>query len=55
MVKLWSLLVGFFLAAWVWGFLTGATGAMVHLLLVAAAATALIGILLSGKRSMLQN
>jgi hypothetical protein len=36
---------------WAWGFITGATGAMIHLLLIAAGATALMGILLSGRRN----
>lgn len=53
MAKLWAVLVGMFLAAWSWGFMTGAAGKMVHLLLVAAVATGLLGILLSGRRSIL--
>jgi hypothetical protein len=35
---------------WGWGVVTQSAGAMIHLLLVAAAATALMSILLRGRR-----
>ena len=46
---LWTISV-ILLLIWGWGFITGATGGMIHLLLLAATATALMGILLSGRR-----
>ena len=46
---LWTVLVSIILVIWGWGFVTGAGGAMIHLLLVLAAATALMGVLLSGQ------
>jgi Family of unknown function (DUF5670) len=39
------------LSLWVFGWVTQVAGGMIHLLLVAAAALALINILLSGRRS----
>jgi Family of unknown function (DUF5670) len=39
------------LSLWVFGLVTQVAGGMIHLLLVAAAALALISILLSGRRS----
>lgn len=50
---LWTILVSVFIAVWGWGYLTGAAGRMIHLLLIAALATALMGVLLSGRRSPL--
>lgn len=38
------------LSLWVFGLVTQVAGGMIHLLLVAAAASALINILLSGRR-----
>jgi Family of unknown function (DUF5670) len=40
------------LSSWVFGLVTQVAGGMIHLLLVAAAAVALISILLSGRRSV---
>jgi hypothetical protein len=46
---LWTVLVIIILVLWAWGFITGVVGAMIHLLLVLAAVTALMGVLLSGQ------
>ncbi|HEX4989631.1 MAG TPA: lmo0937 family membrane protein [Candidatus Binatia bacterium] len=40
------------LSSWVFGLVTQVAGGMIHLLLVAAAAVALMSILLSGRRSV---
>ena len=48
---LWIVLV--LLVLWVWGFVTQVAGGMIHLLLAAAAAVALIKFLLSGRQSVL--
>ena len=48
---LWVFLV-VLLSLWVLGLITQVAGGMIHLLLVAAAAVALIHILLSGRRSV---
>ena len=40
------------LSLWVFGLVTQVAGGMIHLLLVAAAAVALMSILLSGRRSV---
>lgn len=50
---LWMVLVSLFVLAWAWGFVTGATGGMIHLLLVAAVATGLMGVLRSGRRNVI--
>jgi uncharacterized protein DUF5670 len=47
---LWAVLI-LLLNLWVFGWVTQVAGGMIHLLLVAAAALALINILLSGRRS----
>ena len=48
---LWAVLI-LLLSLWVLGWVTQVAGGMIHLLLVAAAAVALINILLSGRRSV---
>jgi Family of unknown function (DUF5670) len=48
---LWAVLI-LLLSLWVFGLVTQVAGGMIHLLLVAAAAVALISILLSGRRSV---
>jgi len=48
---LWTVFV-VLLGLWVLGLVTQVAGGMIHLLLVAAAALALISILLSGRRSV---
>jgi uncharacterized protein DUF5670 len=48
---LWAVFV-VLLNLWVFGLVTQVAGGMIHLLLVAAAAVALISILLSGRRSV---
>ena len=47
---LWAVFI-VLLSLWVFGWVTQVAGGMIHLLLVAAAALALINILLSGRRS----
>ena len=47
---LWAVLI-LLLSLWVFGWVTQVAGGMIHLLVVAAAALALINILLSGRRS----
>jgi len=47
----WAVFVVLF-GLWVLGLITQVAGGMIHLLLVAAAAVALISILLSGRRSV---
>ena len=47
---LWTISV-ILVLVWGWGFITGAAGGMIHLLLIAATATALLGVLLSGQRT----
>ena len=49
---LWIVLV-LLVVLWVWGFITQVAGGMIHLLLAAAAAVALIKFLLSGRQSVL--
>jgi hypothetical protein len=49
---LWTVFV-VLLGLWFLGLVTQVAGAMIHLLLVAAAALALINILLSGRRSVI--
>jgi hypothetical protein len=51
---LWAVCVGLILL-WAWGFVTQSAGSMIHLLLVAAAAVALINILTSGRRPWYSN
>ena len=48
---LWTVVV-LLIILWGWGFVTQIAGGMIHLLLVAAVAVALINILLSGRRSV---
>jgi Family of unknown function (DUF5670) len=48
---LWTVFV-VLLGLWILGLVTQVAGGMIHLLLVAAAAVALISILLSGRRSV---
>ena len=48
---LWAVFV-VLLNLWVFGLVTQVAGGMIHLLLVAAAAVALMSILLSGRRSV---
>ena len=48
---LWAVFV-VLLSLWVFGLVTEVAGGMIHLLLVAAAAVALMSILLSGRRSV---
>jgi Family of unknown function (DUF5670) len=48
---LWAVFI-VLLSLWVLGWVTQVAGGMIHLLLVAAAAVALINILLSGRRSV---
>ena len=48
---LWAVFIVLF-SLWVLGWVTQVAGGMIHLLLVAAAAVALINILLSGRRSV---
>jgi hypothetical protein len=48
---LWAVFI-ILLSLWVFGWVTQVAGGMIHLLLVAAAAVALINILLSGRRSV---
>ncbi|HEX2260751.1 MAG TPA: lmo0937 family membrane protein [Candidatus Binatia bacterium] len=48
---LWAVFI-VLLSLWVFGWVTQVAGGMIHLLLVAAAAVALINILLSGRRSV---
>jgi Family of unknown function (DUF5670) len=48
---LWAVFI-VLLSLWVFGWVTQVAGGMIHLLLVAAAALALINILLSGRRSV---
>jgi Family of unknown function (DUF5670) len=47
---LWTVFI-VLLGLWILGWVTQVAGGMIHLLLVAAAALALINILLSGRRS----
>jgi hypothetical protein len=47
---LWAVFI-ILLSLWVFGLVTQVAGGMIHLLLVAAAAVALMSILLSGRRS----
>jgi len=47
---LWAVLI-VLLSLWVFGLVTQVAGGMIHLLLVAAAAVALISILLNNRRS----
>ena len=47
---LWAVLI-VLLSLWIFGLVTQVAGGVIHLLLVAAAAVALISILLSGRRS----
>jgi len=49
---LWTVFV-VLLGLWILGLVTQVAGGMIHLLLVAAGAVALISILLSGRRSVL--
>ena len=48
---LWAVFI-VLLSLWVFGLVTQVAGGMIHLLLVAAAAVALMSILLSGRRSV---
>jgi hypothetical protein len=48
---LWAVFI-VLLSLWVFGWVTQVAGGMIHLLVVAAAASALINILLSGRRSV---
>ena len=48
---LWTVFI-VLLSLWVLGLITQVAGGMIHLLLVAAAAVALIHILLSGRRTV---
>jgi hypothetical protein len=48
---LWAVFI-VLLSLWVFGLVTQVAGGMIHLLLVAAAAVALISILLSGRSSV---
>jgi Family of unknown function (DUF5670) len=48
---LWAVFI-VLLSLWVFGLVTQVAGGMIHLLLVAAAAVALINILLGGRRSV---
>ena len=48
----WIILVSLLVLVWAWGFVTQVAGLMIHLLLIAAVAIALMGILLSGRRSI---
>jgi hypothetical protein len=48
---LWAVFI-ILLSLWVFGLVTQVAGGMIHLLLVAAAAVALMSILLSGRRSV---
>jgi Family of unknown function (DUF5670) len=48
---LWAVFI-VLLSLWVFGWVTQVAGGIIHLLLVAAAALALINILLSGRRSV---
>jgi len=48
---LWAVFI-VLLSLWVFGLITQVAGGMIHLLLVAAAAVALMSILLSGRRSV---
>lgn len=47
---LWAVLI-VLLSLWIFGLVTHVAGGVIHLLLVAAAAVALISILLGGRRS----
>jgi hypothetical protein len=47
---LWTVFI-LLIILWGWGFVTQIAGGMIHLLLVAAAAVALMNLLLSGRRS----
>jgi len=49
---LWALVI-LLILAWCFGFVTHMAGAMIHLLLVAAAALTLMNLLLSGRRSII--
>jgi hypothetical protein len=48
---LWAVFI-VLLSLWVFGLVTQVAGGMIHMLLVAAAAVALMSILLSGRRSV---
>jgi uncharacterized protein DUF5670 len=49
---LWTVFV-LLIILWGWGFVTQIAGGMIHLLLVAAAAVALMNLLLSGRRNVI--
>jgi len=49
---LWTVFI-LLIILWGWGFVTQIAGGMIHLLLVAAAAVALINFLLSGRQSVI--
>jgi hypothetical protein len=49
---LWTVFI-LLIILWGWGFVTQIAGGMIHLLLVAAAAVALMNLLLSGRRSVI--
>ena len=49
---LWTVFI-LLIILWGWGFVTQIAGGMIHLLLVAAAAVALMNLLLSGRRNVI--